>query len=174
MINNSAMILNLWGYQLNLMTVMIISMIVGMIYLFVKIQTSGKLDFADMFTKDGRKVSATKVLQFFGGLTATWVIVKMGLQGTLTAEILGVYLAYTASIEGFSKFISAKYNYTETSVKDATPPPEVQENPPADDSLLHATAAVNAAGDGPVQSTIVTNLNGDGTVASVEKTIKKG
>ena len=118
-INSSTVLINLFGYQFDLITVLIFSIIIGVLILFYRIQASKRLDFADMFTTDGRKVSSTKVLQFIGGLASTWFIVKQGLGGTLSAEIFGMYLAYIASIEGFSKFISAKYNYTETSVSEA-------------------------------------------------------
>lgn len=152
--NNSAYILDLWGYSLNLMTVLILGMIIVFFYLLWQIQTSKRLDFADMFTKDGRKVSSTKVLQFIGGMAATWVIIKMALQGNLSSEILGIYLAYVASIEGFSKFISAKYNYSETSVKDA-----------------ESTSGVNT--DGPIEAVVKETTTADGEKI-IEQKIKKG
>lgn len=118
-VNTNAFLINLWGYQFNLMTILIFGIILGVLVLFYRIQASEKLDFADMFTKDGRKVSATKVLQFLAGIASTWFIVKTGLQGTLSTEMFGIYLAYMGGIEGYSKFLGAKYNYTETSIKDA-------------------------------------------------------
>lgn len=117
-INQNAFILSAFGWQVNLITVMITLLIAGVLVLFWKIQRSEKLDFTDMFTADGRKVSLTKVLQFLAGIASTWVVVKMGMQGTLSSEVFAIYLTYAASIEGFSKFVSAKYGYTETSVKD--------------------------------------------------------
>lgn len=118
-INNNAMIINAFGYSINLGSVMIICVMLAMMYTFWRIQVSKRLDFADMLTKDGRKVSQTKVMQVIGGVVGSWVIIKTGMSGTLTFEIFAVYLAYVASIEGFSKFISARYNYDETSVSDA-------------------------------------------------------
>ena len=161
----NALLLNLWGYQLNLMTVMILAVLAGIIYMFIRIQQSERLDFADMITKDGRKVSGTKVLQLLSGVASTWIIIKMGLQGTLTAEIFGIYLAYTASIEGFSKFISAKYNYTETSVRDAAPTSEI-----TPEQLLDTAVT----GDGPVETTVTANIDETGAVKSVQKKVKKG
>lgn len=72
-----------------------------------------------MFTKDGRSVSLTKVLQFVGGVTATWIMIKLTITGGLTESLFGLYLAYVGAIEGYSKFVAAKYGYNEKSVKDA-------------------------------------------------------
>lgn len=117
--NASAMVLNFGSYEINLMSVMIITVLLGLLFLFYRIQKSDKLDFADMITKDGRAVSLTKMLQLVGGITATWVIIKMTSAGTLTEAIFGLYLTYVGAIEGYSKFVAAKYGYTEKSVKDA-------------------------------------------------------
>lgn len=153
-VNTNAFLINVFGYQFNLMTILIMGIIFGILFMFYKIQTSERLDFADMFTKDGRKVSSTKVLQFIGGISSTWFIVKTGLQGTLTPEIFGIYLAYVASIEGFSKFISAKYNYTETSLRDATSTP---------------------LPDGPLEQTNTKAVTEDGEIKTIEQTVvKKG
>lgn len=118
-INNNALIINAFGYSVNLGSLMIILAIIAIVWMFWRIQKSQRLDFADMLTKDGRKVSQTKVMQLVGGIAGTWVIIKTGMNGTLSSEIFGIYLMYVASIEGFSKFISAKYNYNEVAVKDA-------------------------------------------------------
>lgn len=118
-INSNALIVNAFGYSVNLGSLMIILAILGIVWTFWRIQKSQRLDFADMLTKDGVKVSTTKVLQLIGGIAGTWVIIKTGSTGTLSFEIFAAYLTYVASIEGFSKFISAKYNYTEVSVKNA-------------------------------------------------------
>ena len=116
---NSALILNIFNYQINLASVLIVLCIFGIVYTFWKIQSAKRLDFADMLTKDGSKVSSTKVLQLVGGIVASWVIIKTGSTGALSAEMFAIYLAYVGSIEGWSKFISAKYNYSETSIKKA-------------------------------------------------------
>lgn len=91
----------------------------GIIFmLFWRIQLSKKLDFTDMLTKNGKSVSLTKVLQLIGGITSTWVIINLALSNTLSESIFGLYLAYVGSIEAYSKFIAARYNYSETSVND--------------------------------------------------------
>ncbi len=111
-------ILNLFGYEVNVMAVALLMLVFGLLFLFYRIQRSEKLDFADLITKNGESVSLTKVLQLIGGLTSTWIVIKLALAGTLTEGIFGLYLTYVASIEGYSKFIAAKYGYKEKSVKD--------------------------------------------------------
>lgn len=113
------LIVNVFGFEINLMAVAFASLILGLLVLFWRIQRSNRLDFADMLTKDGEAVSLTKVLQLVGGLTATWIMIKLTLSGGLTETLLGIYLAYVGGIEGYSKFVSAKYHYKETSVKEA-------------------------------------------------------
>lgn len=115
-----AMTVNIYGYSVNLIAVMIMVIIVGILYIFWKIQRSKRLDFADMITKDGERVSMTKVLQLVGGLTATWIMIKLTLTGGLTEALFGLYLTYVGAIEGYSKFITAKYGYAEKSIKEAT------------------------------------------------------
>ena len=110
--------LTIFGMQIEPVSLIIFIAIIGIIFLVYRIQKTEKLDFADMITKNGRSVSLTKVLQLVGGVTSTWVIIKLTLSGTLAMEMFAVYLTYVASIEGFSKFMAAKYRYEEKSVKD--------------------------------------------------------
>ena len=105
---------------LNPMGLFMLCITIGLLVLFYRIQKSQKLDFADMITKNGKSVSLTKVLQLIGGLTATWIMVKLTMNDKLTESILGVYLAYVGGIEGYSKYVAAKYGYDEKSVKDTT------------------------------------------------------
>lgn len=111
--------LTLFGFSLNLPAATIGALVIGMLFLFYRIQKSEKLDFSDMITKDGRSVSLTKVLQLIGGLTSTWIMIKLTLTNGLTEALFGLYLTYVGAIEGYSKFVAAKYNYKESSVKDA-------------------------------------------------------
>ena len=119
------------GHTFHLMTFVLMAVFFGLLFLFYRIQRSNKLDFADMLTKDGRSVSLTKVLQLIGGVTSTWIMIKLTLQGGLTEALFGLYLAYVAGVEGYSKYVAAKYGYTETSVKDAQPDPDPAPAPPA-------------------------------------------
>lgn len=115
----ASMTIEAFGYHLNLMGASFVVIGLLLIGLFYRIQQSQKLDFADMITKDGRAVSLTKVLQLIGGITATWVMVKLTLTGGLTEALFGLYLTYVGAIEGYSKYVAARYGYKETSVKDA-------------------------------------------------------
>lgn len=116
---SKATVVEIYGYEVNMMAMSLIMLIIGILIMFYQIQKSNKLDFADMITKDGRSVSLTKILQLVGGATATWIMVKLTLTGGLTEALFGLYLTYVGAIEGYSKFVAAKYNYTEKSVKDA-------------------------------------------------------
>jgi len=112
-------IVQMLAYNVNLSGAAIIAAMFGILFLFYRIQKLDKLDFADLITKDGRGVSLTKVLQLIGGITSTWIMIKLTLNGGLTEALFGLYLTYVGAIEGYSKFVAAKYNYNETSVKDA-------------------------------------------------------
>lgn len=112
-------VINILGTPVEITTIVIFLAIAGIIYLFYRIQKTEKLDFADMITKNGKTVSLTKILQLVGGITSTWVIIKLTLNGTLAMDMFAVYLTYVASIEGFSKFMAAKYRYEEKSVREA-------------------------------------------------------
>ena len=67
------------------------------------------LVWTDMITRDGTKVSTTKLLQLVGGVVATWVIIQLTIQEKITWDLFAIYLAYVASIDGYSKFILARY-----------------------------------------------------------------
>lgn len=99
----------------------IASMLVILLFLW-NVQRSQKLDLTDMITKNGKSVSLTKVLQLIGGITATWVIMNLTMNNTLTESIFGLYLVYIGGVEGYSKFVAAKYNYEEGSVTKQTNP----------------------------------------------------
>lgn len=114
----------LFGMQFHIMGVAILFLFMLIMFIFWRIQVQSKLDFADMITKDGRTVSLTKMLQLIGGVTATWIMIKLTLTGGLTETILGIYLAYVGGIEGYSKYVAAKYKYTEHSVRDFKKPDE--------------------------------------------------
>lgn len=107
-----------YGITFNMMAVAAAALVFGLLILFYRIQKSDKLDFADMITKDGKAVSLTKILQLIGGVTATWIMIKLTITGGLTEALFGLYLTYVGAIEGYSKFVAAKYNYNEKSVKD--------------------------------------------------------
>lgn len=61
------------------------------------------------------KASITKTLQVIGGLTATWIVIKLAAIGTLSVEMFSVYLAALGISEAWSKFIGAKYSQSSSS-----------------------------------------------------------
>ena len=126
MTSTSTMIVSIFGHEINMMAMPYLMVLIfgvlllaGILFLFWRIQRSGKLDFADIITKNGKSVSLTKVLQLVGGLTATWLMVKLTLTGGLTEGLLGIYLTYVGGVEAYSKFVAAKYGYDEKSIKTA-------------------------------------------------------
>lgn len=156
----AALIINAFGYSINLATVLVALLIIGVVYGIYKVQSSTRLDFADMVTRDGSKVSLSKFLQLIGGLACTWFILKTGLNGTLSEGIFGIYLTFIASIEGFSKFMTAKYNYSETSVRDAKSHDGDDES--VQESLKEAaTSAGEAALNAREAQTTVKNIASD-------------
>lgn len=102
--------LTLFGFGLNLYGIFIIALFTFFIFIFWKAQKNKRLDWVDIITKDGKRVSLTKILQLVGGIVATWIVVQMTILGNMTWDVLAIYLTYVASIEGFSKFVQAKYN----------------------------------------------------------------
>lgn len=115
----SAMHFTVFGSTINIMALALILIVFGILLLFYRIQASEKLDFADLITKNGTSVSLTKVLQLIGGITGTWIVIKLTIAGTLSEAIFGLYLTYVGAVEGYSKYVAAKYGYEEKSVKTA-------------------------------------------------------
>lgn len=73
----------------------------------------GKLDWSKIITHAGSdEISLTKCLQLIGGITGTWVIIILTLHDKLTWDMLMVYLGYVAGVDGYSKFMYAKYGIT--------------------------------------------------------------
>jgi hypothetical protein len=107
----------MFGITFNVLGISITLLIIAILMLFYRIQRDKTLDFADMLTADGRKTSLTKVLQLVGGMTATWIVIALTLSGGLNEALFGIYLAYVASVEGFSKFVAARYGYQEKSTR---------------------------------------------------------
>lgn len=79
-------------------------------YMLWKASRAKRLDWTDFITaKDSNRASLTKFLQLVGGVVGTWVMVQLTLKDKLTVDYLIVYLTYVGAIEGWSKFVSAKY-----------------------------------------------------------------
>lgn len=100
---------NIMGLDINIYGAFLLSLFAIFLIAVYKAQKSKRLDWVDMLTRDGTKVSTTKLLQLIGGVVGTWIIVKVTLQAQLTWDLFAIYLAYVASIDGYSKLIMAKY-----------------------------------------------------------------
>lgn len=69
----------------------------------------------------GKKTaSVTKILQLTGGVAGTFVVIKLTLTNALTWDIFVTYLAYVASIDGFSKYLMARYGVQKKDDKEET------------------------------------------------------
>lgn len=97
------------GITWNIYGVVMMVMVAWFLIMLWRVEKTHDLDWVDMITRDGRKISTTKVLQLVGGVVGTFIIIKVTLQGDLTWDLFAIYLAYVASIDGFSKFMIAKY-----------------------------------------------------------------
>lgn len=106
--------ISLFGYDFNFYGLFLLVAVFFFVFLFWKAQRNRRLDWVDIITRDGKFVSLTKILNLVGGFVGTWVIVQITAAGDMTWDILAVYLAYVASVEGFSKFILAKYQRDDT------------------------------------------------------------
>jgi hypothetical protein len=103
-------LITLFGFSFNLYGLIILALAVLLIFALYREQRCNHLDWTDMITRDGKKISATKIMQLIGGVVSTWVIIKTTMNDKLTWDLLAIYLAYVASADGFSKFIAARYN----------------------------------------------------------------
>ena len=105
--------------DMDLMSLTIVLLFISFIVMFWRGQATGKLNWIDLIKKPGSdSISLTKLIQFVGALVATWIMVKLAMSDNMTWDLFAIYLAYVGSIEGYSKFISAKYGLpTSTSGK---------------------------------------------------------
>lgn len=97
------------NFVINFYAISILIVVILFLFAVWREHRSKRLDWLDMLTRDGTKVSTTKILQLVGGVVATWIIIQVTLQDKLTWDLFTIYLTYVASIDGYSKFIMAKY-----------------------------------------------------------------
>lgn len=96
--------------DMDLMSFVIVSMFLSFIVMFWRAQAQSKLNWIDLIRKPGSSViSLTKLIQLLGAMVATWIMVKMAMSDKISWDLLATYLAYVGSVEGYSKFVSAKY-----------------------------------------------------------------
>jgi hypothetical protein len=82
------------------------------VFIYVVIRFSSnkenKFHIIDTISNPDGTASLTRILQFSAGVTATWVIIKFTVAGTLGTEMFGVYLAAMGISEGFTKYLQSK------------------------------------------------------------------
>lgn len=95
---------------MDLMSFVIILMFGSFVIMFWTAQAQSKINWIDLIRKPGAKeISLTKLIQLIGAMIATWIMVKLAMSDKMTWDLLAIYLAYVGSVEGYSKFVSAKY-----------------------------------------------------------------
>lgn len=111
--------MTIFGFTFNAYAIIALVLLVGFIILIYRANADPKTDFdwMDLVTavdqQTGKvQASATKLLQLIGGATGTFIVIKLTLQNNITFDIFSIYLAYVASIDGFSRFMLAKYGVT--------------------------------------------------------------
>jgi hypothetical protein len=128
----SQSIVQLFGYNVNAYALIIASLFVLFLFAIWRAHKANRVDWLDMITTVDQatgveKVSTTKVLQLIGGITGTFIVVKLTLQNAINWDIFAIYLSYVASIDGFSKLLLAKYGVSQTALP--VEPPIVQPTP---------------------------------------------
>ena len=107
--------------DMDLMSLTIIMMFVSFIIMFWRAQVKDQLNWIDLIRKPGvKEISLTKVIQLLGAMVATWIMVKMAFSDKMSWDLLATYLAYVGSVEGYSKFVSAKYGTSQPSKTDSS------------------------------------------------------
>lgn len=95
--------------QTTVFGIVIASMLIFFLFLLVSAQRKKKINWIDLVSRDGKTLSASKILQLVGGVIASWVVVKLTLQEALSWDLFVVYLTYVASVDGFAKWVNARY-----------------------------------------------------------------
>ena len=96
--------------DMDLMSLTIALTFLSFVVMFWWAQLQHKINWIDLIKKPGSEtISLTKLIQLIGAIVATWIMVKLAMGDKITWDILAIYLAYVGSVEGYSKFVSAKY-----------------------------------------------------------------
>lgn len=111
-----ASMINIFGVEINVYATMLLISFFGLLYAIYKANKSenNSFEFSDLLMGTNqitgkREASIEKILQLVGGATGTFAVVKLTLQGVITWDIFGIYLTYVAGVNGFSKFMLARY-----------------------------------------------------------------
>lgn len=89
----------------------VIILAMGLLIYSAHKNAGSKFDVFDYFIDSNTgKASITRSLQVLGGLTSTWIVVKLAVLGTLSTEMFAIYMAALGISEGWSKYIGSKFN----------------------------------------------------------------
>lgn len=67
------------------------------------------LAWADIITEHGsNKVSLSKIGMVVGIVVSSWAIVFITMQGKLTYDLFGIWLAFIGAVESYSKWLRSK------------------------------------------------------------------
>lgn len=101
--------INLQNALVGLFTILIIGIFI--ILYFAAKDKRNCFDWTDLVIDPiTNKASLTKFLQLLGGITGTFTILWYSIKVALDTEMLAVYLASLGVSEGFSRWVSLKYN----------------------------------------------------------------
>jgi len=144
--------ITLFGHTFNIWAMMILFIFGVIVYGLDKARRTKCIDWVDLVTSVDQatgevQASATKIMQLIGGITGTFIVVKLTLQNTINWDIFGIYLTYVAGVEGFSRFMLAKYG-----VMTPPPPAPVVVTPPAPPVPVVTTTTVTTESARPVDN----------------------
>lgn len=94
------------SFTFNIFAIVISVVVICLLLAFYNAHRANKINWVDLVSRDGTTLSLSKVLQLAGAVISSWIMIKLTLQDSLTAELLIVYLTYVASVDGFAKWIS--------------------------------------------------------------------
>jgi hypothetical protein len=120
-----------WGHSFNIYAAIVLILFGLFLFALWRARKDDRIDWIDTITTTDQctgktQASVPKILQIVGGLTGTFCVVKMAILGSLTWDIFAVYLAYVASIDGFTRFLLAKYGVNTWVPPTSNTPPQAK------------------------------------------------
>ena len=103
----------------------LLSVVVGGVFgLLLAIMWSrrGQIDCLDLITSPDGRLSRTAIGQTFGILVAIWAPVYTTISGKLEPEVLAIALAYLGLVEGYAKYLRAKFGPSSNGGGTTNPP----------------------------------------------------
>ena len=102
-------IITVMGFTFNVYGVVLLAIALFFISILYFSHKESKVNWIDLISRDGKTLSTSKLLQLITGIVATWIMIQVTMGGSLTWDLFVIYLAYGASVDGFSKLLLAKY-----------------------------------------------------------------